>query len=354
MDRPLPSLFGQQHASRDYTQKKNWGKNIFNSSFPASLVAYMHSKGLCPVYLTIDRNCKVRQGYIAADSLFGVDPLSDSAYYSYESEYPKYSTLYTGPREKMDLVMMNFDSREVLSAFEVKLTAMPDNSTAEKDEAEYSCEIVVRPPTIWNIGCSICSAYDTVNKRERLRRFLNRVPMVNNWAEAEEVLKYFEDIKQSLLDICSDLAKQQVPLVIQPVWKTDGKKMRLKEDCMDVFVWSNLAVVQLCVKDHVVTSIDRFDRTLVWIFRMLLEYVTHGRFDYRRIIRQQSYRLANDKAFSIPGVRTYRYLKSPELHHPRIKKSEIKNIILGGGQNLLSPERRLDAVLVNSPDLFED
>ena len=32
--------------------------------------------------------------------------------------------------------------------------------------------------------------------------------------------------------------------------------------------------------------------------------------------------------------------------------NEIKNIILGGGQNLLSPERRFDAIIVNSPDLF--
>ena len=40
------------------------------------------------------------------------------------------------------------------------------------------------------------------------------------------------------------------------------------------------------------------------------------------------------------------------LISPVIKKSEIKNIILGGGQNLLSPERRFDAILFNSPSLF--
>ena len=127
--------------------------------------------------------------------------------------------------------------------------------------------------------------------------------MINNWAEADEVLPHFEEIKQSILDICSDLSSRQKPLVIQPVWKTDGKKMRLKDDCMDVFVWSNLAVIQMCI---------------------------------------------------IPGNRSYRFLKSEEQRHPRIQKKEIKNIILGGGQNLLSPERRFDAVLVNSPDLFEE
>ncbi len=40
----VPGLFGQRHASRDYTQEKFWGKNQFNSSFPASLVAYMSYK----------------------------------------------------------------------------------------------------------------------------------------------------------------------------------------------------------------------------------------------------------------------------------------------------------------------
>ncbi len=44
----------------------------------------------------------------------------------------------------------------------------------------------------------------------------------------------------------------------------------------------------------------------------------------------------------------------PELTTPRITKQEIKRIILGGGQNLLSPERRFDAIIYNSPDLFEE
>ena len=45
-------------------------------------------------------------------------------------------------------------------------------------------------------------------------------------------------------------------------------------------------------------------------------------------------------------------MSSKNLTLPRIKKSEIKNIILGGGQNLLSPERRFDAIIYNSPELF--
>jgi hypothetical protein len=45
-------------------------------------------------------------------------------------------------------------------------------------------------------------------------------------------------------------------------------------------------------------------------------------------------------------------MKSESLKQPRIKKQEIKIIILGRGQNLLSPERRFDAIIYNSPDIF--
>jgi len=43
-----------------------------------------------------------------------------------------------------------------------------------------------------------------------------------------------------------------------------------------------------------------------------------------------------------------------ELTMPRIRKDEIKKIILGGGQNLLSPEKRFDAIIYNSPGLFKE
>lgn len=71
-------------------------------------------------------------------------------------------------------------------------------------------------------------------------------------------------------------------------------------------------------------------------------------------IDELSYNTKNDKAFSSNGLRTHPIMACPELTHPRITKGEIKNIILGGGQNLLSPERRFDAIIYNSPDLFKE
>jgi hypothetical protein len=40
------------------------------------------------------------------------------------------------------------------------------------------------------------------------------------------------------------------------------------------------------------------------------------------------------------------------LKKPAIHQTDIPKIILGGGQNLLSPERRFDAIIFNSPELF--
>ena len=37
---------------------------------------------------------------------------------------------------------------------------------------------------------------------------------------------------------------------------------------------------------------------------------------------------------------------------PEAREVEIKNIILGGGEKMLSPERRFDAAILSTPDIF--
>lgn len=353
-DTPKPSLFGQKHSSRDYSKADSWGKNQFNSSFPASLIAYMYSKGLKPVYIRTDKENTIVHEYIDAETLLGIAPLSDDAYYNFEAGYPPYEFFYQGEREKIDLVMLNARTNEVLSGLEIKLTALPDNTTKRLEEKDWGCEIVMRPPTINFLACSICSNYNSKARKERLRDMLRKVPQINHWEEPDEVLIHYSQIEESILEISKDMCEHQKPLILQPIWKTDGNKMRLKEDCLDAFVWSDLSIIQICRMGNVsgLNKITRFNRTIIWLYKMLLDFVTYGTFDYKRIIRLQSYNLANDKAFSIPGTKTHTFLKSEELTKPRISKYEIKNIILGGGQNLLSPERRFDAVLVYSTELF--
>ncbi|MCK5872661.1 MAG: HindVP family restriction endonuclease, partial [Methylococcales bacterium] len=96
----------------------------------------------------------------------------------------------------------------------------------------------------------------------------------------------------------------------------------------------------------------RQTRTAIWLYKMLKDFIEYGKFDHEKIIDSLSYNTKNDKAFSSSGSITNKYMSTERLKTPVIAKSEIKNIILGGGQNMLSPERRFDAIIFNSPELF--
>ena len=133
-----PGLFGQKYSSRDYRYEDSWGKNQFNSSFPASLVAYMSSKNMSPVFICTNKNNEIVHKYISAIDLLGIDPLSEDAYYDYEAGYYPYEQYYTANRkEKIDLVMINRSTQSPMSGLEVKLTTLPDNTTKDLPDAEY-------------------------------------------------------------------------------------------------------------------------------------------------------------------------------------------------------------------------
>lgn len=351
-----PGLFAQDHnnSNRDYSQEKYWGKNQFNSSFPASLVAYMGYKGIKPVYLKTDIENNVIHTSITATELFKIDPLSQNAFYNFEAGYVGFEKFYIGEREKIDLVMVDSNTNESLIGLEVKLTAIPDSTTKNLSEDKYCSEIVVRPPTINFLACSLCNCFAGTKGRNTLRELLGTVPQINHWEEIDAVLPHYDKILNAILNVSQHLQKKQTPLIIQPIWKTVKGSAILANDCLDVFVWSNLSVIQMCcLQEADKTKINRPMRTIIWLYLMLFDYAVYEQFDYRRIVRLHSYNIANDKAFAISGIQSYTLLKSPQLTHPRINKSEIKNIILGGGQNFLSPERRFDAVIVYSPELFD-
>ncbi|MDE5850480.1 MAG: HindVP family restriction endonuclease [Muribaculaceae bacterium] len=354
MTQETPGLFAQPKgkSSRDYSKEKSWGKNIFNSSFPASLVAYMYSKGLDIIYL-MDSTEGITHSSLSGKDLFRIDPLSDFAFFNYEAGFSSFDQFYEGDREKIDLVMIDKETNKDLIGLEIKLTAIPDSTTKKYGDGHYGCEMVVRPPTICFIGCTICNCFLGKEGRQTLKDLLGDIRQINHWEEIEAVLPYYGEILNSLKRVAAYLVDRQTPIIVQPIWKTKSSKPILADDCLDVFVWSNLAILKLCMIQETDKKITRFMRTVIWIYRMLFEYSIYGQFDYKRIVRLHSYNIANDKAFAVSGLQTWPIMKSPELSQPRVSKWEIKNIILGGGQNMLSPERRFDAVIVNSPNLFD-
>lgn len=346
-------LFGLKNSNRDFSKSESWGKNQFNSSFPASLPIYLDSLGLKNIYIKIDSSLKIVHDNISTNELYGVDCSTNDAFFAFESTYLPYQQFLIGETPRVDLVVLNKKNSLATKGLEIKLTALPDITTYNLSEDNYGSEIVVRPDTIVYLACSIALLYK--DKISELRKFFNNdFDSISDWSNAENILPYLRGINSVINNICIENIDKQEPLILQPIWKTEGKSPCLSDNCLDVFVWSNLAFIKLFALEDgkTVTKISRHNRSLIWLFKMLFDFSRYGQFDHKHIIDELSYNTKNDKAFSVSGAITKQYMKCNELTLPRITKNEIKNIILGEGQNLLSPERRFDAIIFNSPDLF--
>lgn len=352
-------LFGIENCNRDLSSEKSWGKNQFNNNFPVALINYMESIDLEPVYLKINNDKEVIHSYISVTDLFNKHNVSSSSlYFSFETGFSPYQRFAIGEVPRADLCIMELgkdnNQDKNLTALEIKLTALPDNSTYDLSEDAYSCEIVIRPTTIVYLAFSIAEMW--IDNEERLIEiFQNSQVNISDWQDGNEVLKEMPQIISVLDQIILENISAQSPLIIQPVWKTLGKSPKLADDCLDVFIWSNLAFTRLFIDScsTETNTINRLHRSAVWLYHMLEQYAFNKNINYKNIIDTYTYNTKNDKAFSLVGKRTYKYLKCDELKNPRVGIEKIQNIILGGGEKFLSPERRFDAAIVSAPGLFE-
>lgn len=352
-----PALFGltQSNANKDFTQAAAWGKNSFNNCFPVALLCYMQHQHIAPVYLTLDENGEVAHQKITATSLFGIAYDSAHIFFAFEYTYGQNQRFVKGTLPRIDLVVMDQSPNAVnpwLRALEIKLTALPDNSTCQLSEAEYGCELVARPNTIVHLTLEIVSGY-----AEQRRELLDRLHPISepcfDWESEENLLEWMPDILERLRELLLAKVKNQTPLVVQPIWKTIGKSPRLHENCLDVFVWSASAFAKLLLdaaEQRNVTKLSRARRSVLWMMKMLVDFAQEGKIDPGTV--SVGFSRQTDKAFALSGRKTHPYMACAELSHPRVRKTEIQQIILGHGEKLLSPERRFDAIIANSPELF--
>lgn len=352
-------LFGLNHSNRDFSQRESWGKNQFNNSFPASLACYMYQKGLKLNYLTLDKQLKIQHQEIDISQIFGITPLSDHLFFSFESDYVPYRKIVVGKLPRVDLVTHDLSrDNACLRSIEIKLTALPDNSTYRLPDHQYGCEIVTRPDTIVYLALSI--AHEFENSRDKLLNYLQPVcSQIEDWSSIRQVLPFIPQIVDSLDTLISENIAIQSPLVMQPIWKTVGKTSKLYQNCLDIFVWSNFGFTRLFfdITKRLAKSeetIQRPMRSVVWLAKMLYEFALVGKINHKLVIDTLTYNTKNDKAFALSGSNTRPYMDCDNLVKPRITKEEIKNIILGGGQNFLSPERRFDAIIFSNPEIFDD
>ena len=350
-----PTLFGiGGKSNKDFSEVSAWGKNSFNNCFPAALLCYMHSQAISPIYLVMDENLDVVHRKIDVSDAFATEADSESIFFSFEDAYAHNQKFVIGTLPRIDLVVMDTSNPSApgVRGLEIKLTALPDNSTCNFSDDKYSCELVIRPNTIVHLALSIISKY--ASQPQELFNILHPVcGEVTNWADEATLREMMSDFTGIIDKILLSHLDYQEPLVAQIVWKTAGKSARLHDNCLDAFLWSTFAFTRLFI-DGAKQGGKRFlrrMRSVVWLVRMLYEFPKNGRIDYSQVLGTSS-SSQSDKAFSLNGRGTYPYLHCKELSEPRLKKGEIRNIILRGGEKLLSPERRFDAIIANSPELF--
>lgn len=255
------SLFGLNNSNRDFSKAESWGKNQFNSSFPAALSCYLDDQGIAANYISI-ANQKFDINLIDIATVFGIKPSETNTYFAFESQHTPFQKYVIGSLPRTDLVIQDSLTGQCLRGLEVKLTALPDNTTCNLSDDKFGCEIVVRPDTIVYLASSIVS-----KNIELVKHHIERSNVVvDNWSDAREVITSIQKIISCISDISIGIEKNQSPFLLHPIWKTIGKSPKLAENCLDVFVWSDAAfawfISQISKSDNNATQITRQTRSV--------------------------------------------------------------------------------------------
>lgn len=353
--KPSPSLFGITRSNRNFADPYYWGKNQFNSSFPVALACYMQSKGIPLAYVQYLDAHQTTVGELQVDDLWGSTLPTEELYFSFESRFDPFRELVHDDLPPIDLVVCNGDKNHPIRPLEVKLTTLPDNTTEALDESLYGAEIVIRSATTRYMALSMAMAVGTALPRVRAI-FEPVFAKVRNWDSIAEMHTLAPQALAALEVFLMEFKHLQQPLLMQPLWKTIGKSPILANQCLDIFVWSDFALAHLFLDSArnglEKTGISRPLRAALRLSRFLFERSSGAKVYQQPIYDGMTYDNQNDKEFAISGNRTRPLMACDRLRTPLIAKDEIRHIILGGGHKHLSPERRFDAILYFSSDLF--
>lgn len=308
-------------------------------------------------YIQFQNSNTTEVGELDVSELFGSSLPNEQLYFAFETRFDSFRTAVHDELPAIDLVVGAGDPVHQLRPIEIKLTTLPDNSTESLDESRYGAELVIRSATTRYMALSMARSVEPYQSRvkeifepvfARVRNFDSKVEMVSVVPAAVQALDIFLEEFKHL----------QQPLLMQPIWKTLGKSPILANNCLDIFVWSDFALTHLFLdsarhpRDR--NAISRYARAALRLSRFLYERSKSDKVFQAPIYDGMTFDNQNDKEFSMSGARTRDLMTCDRLRTPLITKDEIKNIILGGGQRYLSPERRFDAILYFSNDLFGD
>ena len=348
----VPALYGLTNSNSSRQGKDLWGKNQFNSTFPLALCLMMRDDGVAPVAVALNSGGKVaadRSSRWSMEEVIGAK--RDNPYYHFEKTFAAYESLSRNEVEKIDLVVSV--SGKDWRPLEVKLTVVPDSSTARKPRSEWGPELVLRPVSsayaMMGLASSLSEARNATLKADVMSEIRPTYNAIQDWTNIVEIASNREPLRDTLSVVLDKTLQIQKPFLIQPIWRTEGQAPVLATQCFDLFVWSDAAVMRLPIDlSHEATPnrVTRHLREVARHVRALYDVLNNGDFDYRATYAGMPLGNQTDKAFAMTGNLTRRYLAHMRLSTPHYKQDVLDRLILNGGGNELKPERRFDAAVV--------
>jgi len=341
-----PGLYGITASNR--TNMDLWGKNQFNSSFPIALACYMRDHGCKAVYLKLDKKLNVCPVEISFNDVFNSKLPNDKLYFSFESKFEPYQKYASDDIGGIDLVVKSIDGK-FLRPLEIKLTVLPDSGTSTKAEKLWGSEIVIRPAT--TKYCALGIADSCTRKMDDIRERFEPIGLdMQNWGNRVEISSKMEDMLKCINSFEKDYVSHQKPVLLQPVWKTQGQSPMLADQAFDIFVWSDFALSRLFLdnawENRKGKKINRQMRSAARFFRFMYQMSTSHKVALSKIYHEMDFGRQTDKEFAVAGNTTNKYMSgSPRLLRPCLPSSVVREVILNGGEEELKPERRFDQTL---------
>lgn len=350
-------LYGLENATHDFSKERSFGKNIFTNALPISLAMYLTNEmGLDPGWVrATNHNGKlsIAHGTKPLSEIIGAAP--ENAYWCFEEGFDGYNRYATRQVNNSDIVVKDLASGKETSAFEVKLTVVPTSNTANKTRDKQSCELVVRPPSIEQLCFSIAAGYGPDRRHDIGDIIASHLgyPMDYNWSNEQFMLEKLPVVTDAAEDIAINNIKNQRPFLLNAIWRTIGKSPALDKGAFDVFFWSDLAFLQFFTRsartqiNNNESAIGRPSRSTIWLVKALWDYSTQGKVTFKHAHSEITFGGQTDKAGAFTGAVSLEMVKCPFFIHPRIGRDQYLNIVKPEGIKMLSPERRLDGVLMS-------
>ncbi|WP_369743040.1 HindVP family restriction endonuclease [Pseudidiomarina sp. PP-1MA] len=309
------------------------------------------------VYLCTNQELQVEAREEGFDFIFGTDVANNELSFLFESKFEPYQEYSRTDIKGIDLVLKLGDS--FIRALEVKLTVIPDDTTANDRESDWGTELVIRPASTSYAALGI---FDSIKPfRARLKEILEPTcSTIQHWDNTVEMLSKREEIIGCLNKIFTEFKDYQKPFLLHPIWKTLGKSPIIdKGNAYDIFVWSDFAICRTFIdcasRERDVGKVTRLYRSTLRLARILYELTQTDKVNIHNIYTQMAFNLQTDKEFALNGKMTRRFMNHPRRYNPIMKLSSITNVIMNGGHKELSPERRFDQSLYyTAQELFKD